>query len=216
MEYRERKHYLNELVFLEEKLNSLQREVYVTESKLSKGTILTQEMVYRELRYLDQPQECFITEEEMGHSLALDVEEGTCLTVSMLGQPTKNKREVFVSEVDFPAFIQNGDRVDVRIRFRTAEEYVVLTDKIIKSSKVDGGFVLELTEEELLFLSSAISDATSYEDTSLYVVKYPEFGVTEAGVANYIAKKEVLTLLGKEKSEGESRSALEERLMQCQ
>ena len=55
-----------------------------------------------------------------------------------------------------------------------------------------------------------------YDNTKLYAVKYPENKSQESGEITYIANEEVLKILKKEKKEGESRTALEERLMQKQ
>ena len=75
---------------------------------------------------------------------------------------------------------------------------------------------LELTEEEILLLSSAVSDSDRYKNTKLYVVEYPEYKQVETSTANYIATMEILVQLGREKTEGESRKALERRLLQEQ
>ena len=216
MEYGEIKEGLHRICLLEERLKSFQREVYVAKEKMSKGTVLTEENVYRDIRYSDQLQELFTTEEELGCSLALDIPEGTCITASMLCPVEENRREVYFSEVDVPEFIKAGDRVDIRIRYGNAEDYIVLADKIIRNGYSDSGIVLELIEEELLFLSSAIADAEYFGGTKLYAVRYPEYTLLEEGRVTYIPKKEVLAILGTEKTEGESRTALEKRLMQCQ
>jgi len=78
------------------------------------------------------------------------------------------------------------------------------------------GMILRLTEEEILLLSSAVSDSEIYSNTRLYAVEYPEFEQLEPGNVTYIANREILSQLGREKTEGENRSALELRLLQKQ
>lgn len=199
---------------LQEKLTAYEREVYVAVKKLPKGTVLTKENMERQIRYSDYPQKVFITETAEGMSLALDVEEGTCLMNVMVCRAEDNVREYFLEDAEIPGHIQEGDRIDLRIRYGNAEEYVVLTDKIVQECHGGDGMVITLTENELLLVSSAIADTREFNKTKLYVVEYPEYDYKEKGQITYLANRDVLLLLGKEKSEGESRIALEQRLMQ--
>lgn len=216
LEYYELERCMQEKSDLVEQLNSYQRMVYVAEEKLPKGTVLTADNVYQEIRISDFPQEKYITEEAIGMALTRDVAEGTAMTVDMLCAAEENVRDVFLSEAEIPDYMQSGDRIDVRIRYANAEDYIVLADKCLVKCESGKGMVLQLTEEEILLLSSAIADDEQYSGTKLYVVRYPEYVYTESGIVTYIANKEILALLGKEKTEGESRNALEERLMQKQ
>lgn len=214
LEYYELKNCLLEKASLEEQLGSYRHMVYVAAEKLPKGTILTEEKLYQEIRYLDLPPSELLTEEAIGKAVAIDIPEGTCLTTAMLYTAESNVREIFLSEIEIPDYVESGDRVDIRIRYKNAEEYVVLADKILVKCDPGNGMVLELTEEELLLMSSAIADNVFYDGTKLYAVRYPEYEHTEVGTVNYIANQEILALLGREKTEGESRTALERRLMQ--
>lgn len=199
---------------LEEQLRLHQRVVYVAAEKLPRGTVITKENLRLETRYSDYPQAEFIAEDAIGMKVAQDITEGTCLMVSMLYPAEGQVREVFVAEVELPEHLQTGDRVDVRIRYNTAEDYIVLSDKELVKCDTKSGMVLRLTEEEILFLSSAIADCEIYEKTKLYVVEYPEYEQIETGNVTYIPNKEILTMLDRENTEGESRNALEQRLMQ--
>lgn len=201
---------------LECQLQSYRRVVYVAAEKLPKGTILTKDKLWQEIRYSDYPQEAFITEESFGMTVAQDVAEDTCLTKEMVYYEAGNVREVFLEIVEIPVHIQSGDRVDVRIRYYNAEDYIVLSNKVLVKYEAGKGMVLELTEEEILLLSSAVSDSGRYKNTKLYVVEYPEYKQVETSIANYIATMEILVQLGREKTEGESRKALERRLLQEQ
>lgn len=199
---------------LEEQLESYQRLVYVATEKIPRGTVLTEENVRQEIRYSDLPQEIYATEASLGSNVAQDVEAGVCITFSMLCTEEENVREVYVTAAELPEHIQAGDRVDVRIRYANAEDYIVLSDKSLLRCDRDRGMVLKLTEEEILLLSSAIADSDYFKDTQIYVVEYPEYEQQEGGRVNYVANMQILMMLGKEKTEGESRNALEQRLMQ--
>ena len=129
---------------------------------------------------------------------------------------SEDVREVFVAEAELAGHLQTGDRIDIRIRYFNAEDYLVLADKILVKCDTDSGMVFELSEKEILMLSSAISDCRLYEKTKLYAVAYPEYQRLEAGTVNYIANREIQLILGTETTEGESRTALEQRLEQCE
>lgn len=201
---------------LEGTLNSYRKSVLVAKEKLSKGTILTEENTYREIRFSDVAEEDFITEAELQNMVVQDIEEGTCLTKNMVSTNKKEVREIYVTEAELPEHISAGRRLDVRIRYGNAEDYVVLADKILLQRGIGDGMVLGLTEEEILLLASAIADCEQFEGTKLYAVGYPQYKQLETKFVNYPAKKEILVLLGRERTEGESRSALEVRLMQKQ
>ena len=205
----------------EEKLDSLNQQlafyekaVYVASKNLPKGTVLTEDILDRQIRYSDYLQDKYITEEDFGKVLSLDIEEGTCIMVDMVHISGHNTRAFFLESVEIPEHIQEGDRVDIRIRYGNAEEYIVLSDKIILNSPEENGMVMHLNEEEFLMISSAITDTELFRKTKLYVVEYPEYAGEERSPVTYIANKDVLLLLKTEKTEGESRTALEQRLLQ--
>ncbi|MBP3594587.1 MAG: SAF domain-containing protein [Lachnospiraceae bacterium] len=199
---------------LDERLSLYEKKVYVAAKKLSKGTILSEDLLDWQIRYSDYAQDKFISEDDFGKSLSLDIEEGTCLMDFMVCSTESNTRMFYLEEVDVPKHVQEGDRVDIRIRYGNAEEYIVLSDKIVVNLQEEHGMVLCLTEEEFLLISSAIIDTELFRPAKLYVVEYPEYESVENSPATYIANQDVLLLLGREKTEGESRAALEQRLLQ--
>lgn len=208
--------YRKENAYLTEQIQMGRRTVYIATERIAKGSILTEENVKKEVRYSDASQDSFITKDVMGKIVSMDVEEGMYLMENMLFSGEENRRDVYVSEAEIPDHIQDGNRIDVRIRYSNAEDYVVLSDKILQRETSGNGMVLKLTEEEILVLSSAVADKEYYSDVRLYVVGYPEFEQTENGKVTYPVRKEILLLLGREHVEGESRSALEKRLLQNQ
>lgn len=204
----------SEVLFLQEQIALYERMVYVAAEKLPKGTILTKDKLDMQIRYSDYSEEAFLSEGELGMSLSLDIEEGTCLMDFMVCDAGNSTREFYLDGLEIPEHVQKGDRVDIRIRYGNAEEYVVLADKIILNCQSDDGVVICLTEEELLMISSAVTDTELFRKAKLYVVEYPEYVSMESSRVTYIANRDVLLLLGREKTEGESRTALEQRLLQ--
>lgn len=195
----------------EEQLNSYQKEIYVADKPLTKGTFLTEEVVRQEVRYTDQCQEDYIGAADFGKKLIMDVSEGTCLQKNMVTAMENNVREVFLTEIEVAEHLDDGCRTDVRIRFSNAEDYVVLSDKVIRR-RDNTGIVLQLDEREILLLSAAMADCFRYEDTRLYAVRYPDYQQTEPVAVNYMARQEIQDMLGESNKKKEERQALEKRL----
>ena len=204
--------YQQEWTKARQQLDEYCKELYIAEKDLKKGTVLTEENTQKTLCYTDQPLDFFVTKEQLGNVVITDIPEGTCLLASMVGQTTQNVKEIFLSDVSLAEHLKSGDRIDVRIRYSNAEDYIVLSDKIMLSCHMGEGMVLQLNEEEILLFSSAIADLQNYENTTLYAVRYPEFSQIESGRVNYIANKEILKMLGEEEYRGGERFALEQRL----
>ena len=199
---------------INQQLASYEKAVYVASKSLPKGTVLTEDILDKQIRYSDYLQDKFISEEDFGKVLSLDIDEGTCIMNDMVYISGHNSREFFLENVEIPEHIQEGDRVDIRIRYGNAEEYIVLSDKVILNSPEENGMVLHLDAEELLMISSATTDTDLFTKTKMYVVEYPEYANAEKSPVTYIPNKDVLLLLKREKAEGESRTALEQRLLQ--
>lgn len=198
---------------LEKKLVEMNQLLYVANQDIPKGIVLNREVVRQEKRFTDQDKELYIEEEDFGKVLVADVKEGTCLMDMMLETVEENQRDVFISDILLSGHLEEYNRIDVRIGYGNGEDYIVLADKVIKRIQESQGMVLSLTEEEILLLASAITDVETFEDVRLYAVTYPEQGQYKSSDVTYVPKWEILCLLGKENTEGESRTALEERLL---
>ena len=192
-------------------LKGYKKELYVAARDLHKGELLTPENVRLERRYSDTPKEFYISEEDFGKALIADMKEGECLLRSGVSEVTENFRQVEIDEIEMSGHLMTGNRVDIRIAFGNAEDYIVLSEKLLVSYDEKKGIVLEMSEEEILTLSSAILDCRMYEDTRLYMVKYPEYRPMLQSRTNYVARRESLQMLGKQE-ETEERIRLEERL----
>ncbi|MBP3611444.1 MAG: hypothetical protein J6J42_14055 [Lachnospiraceae bacterium] len=207
-----RKECQKELWNVSQQLEDYQHSVYVAAKMLPKGTILTEENTQRVIRTLEQNEDCFLSEEDLGKAVICDIPEGVCLLKLMVTEKEQQYREVFLAEVELPGHLLTGDRIDVRIRYANAEDYVILSDKLLLSCEQGAGMVLPMTEEEILLFSSALADYGEYEHTRLYAVKYPEFHQTEESGVNYPAALEILKMLEAPAAEEKERKELEKRL----
>lgn len=207
-----RKEYQEKLWSVSQQMESYQQTVYVAAKNLTKGTVLTEENTQKVIRTIDQKEECFFTEEDLGSAVICDIPEGVCLLKLMIQDREQEYREVFLAEVELPGHLLTGDRIDIRIRYPNAEDYVILSDKLLLSCEQGVGMVLPMTEEEILLFSSALADYEEYEHTRLYAVKYPGFCQTEESEVNYPAALEILEMLDAPAAQKEQRRALERRL----
>ena len=77
--------------------------------------------------------------------------------------------------ISLPSDLVEGDYIDVRIIFPTGEDYVVVAGKEVKkvgSSHDSNAIFLDLTEEEINRMSSAVIESYVSGAVRLYAVKY--------------------------------------------
>ena len=188
-----------------------ERNLYVAVHGMQAGDIVLKEDVVKVDRFSGEDASVYMSEEDIGKILAVDIPAGSSLLKCMLTEAGESLREVFISQIDVPEHLREGNQVDVRISYGNAEDYVVLTEKKLVWCEEREGIVLKLNETEILMLSSAIHDCGTYKDTELYLVKYPEFQRMEESEVTYIPNREILTLL-KRTEKQEERIRIEERL----
>ncbi len=196
---------------LQEALSVYEKKIYVAVSDLHAGDILLDENVVLVTRHTDEKAEMYMSEEDIGKVLTTDVLAGSCMLKCMLTEEGESLREVVISKIDYPEYFTEGNQVDVRISYSNAEDYVVLSGKLLVYCDDREGIALRLSEAEILLLSSALHDCDTYEDTELYLVKYPEFQRMKESEVNYIPSIGILELLGRN-DESEKRIRIEERL----
>ncbi|MEW4372903.1 SAF domain-containing protein [Paenibacillus kandeliae] len=106
---------------------------------------------------------------------------------------TNDERNQEFSLIELPLKLQKDQYVDVRIKFPSGQDYIVLTKK--KVEDLSGGTVwYHMNEKEILNMSSAIVDAYM-NDATIYALSYIEPGLQEKSTSTYAANKEVLDLM---------------------
>ena len=96
-----------------------------------------------------------------------------------------------------PTQIQTGDYVDIRLSMPNGQDYIVVSKKSIELPVIDGvdsesTIWLNLSEDEILSMNSAIVDAAKIQGTKLYATTYTEPGIQNAATPTYTTSKEVL------------------------
>ena len=133
-----------------------------------------------------------------GYKSKIDLVEGTILTLSMLNDETSevnpSLRLVEYNMITIPTTLEPGDYVDIRLKLPNGQDLIVISKKEIVS--IYGQTVgMNLTEEEILILNSAIVEAYIMVASELYMAEYVEPGLQEASVYTYMPTNEVITLI---------------------
>lgn len=181
--------YDEKLHLSEEALNEQVRYGLVAIEDISAGDLLTNENVSYIEFYSSQPQELFLTNDDLGKIVLVNISANTQITKSMITNQQVNKglREVQYSEIRLSANIKNNDYVDVRIGYPNGENYVVLSKKQIKNfTENSPDCFLWQQEEEIERMSAAIVDCYLYTDSYLYVTKYIEPNIQDASIVTYV------------------------------
>lgn len=106
---------------------------------------------------------------------------------------TNDERNQEFSLIELPLKLQKDQYVDVRIKFPSGQDYIVLTKKKVEDLSA-GTVWYHMNEKEILNMSSAIVDAYM-NDATIYALSYIEPGLQEKSTSTYAANKEVLDLI---------------------
>lgn len=126
----------------------------------------------------------------------IDIRRNTPLTKAMLfddGVVPDDLRSEEFAVLRLPSDLKIGQFVDVRIKFPTGQDYIVLAKK--KVEQLAGGVVWhEVDEQEILAMSSAIVDAYLHHAT-LYSLSYVDPYVQNKATPNYPINADVIALI---------------------
>lgn len=112
----------------------------------------------------------------------IGLNKGVILTEDMVRTDVEIEQDVRLhnfSYVELNHMILPGDYVDIRINFNDGSDYIVLSKKRVEGISVynledgtDNELWLNVSEEEILRMSSAAYDTATKENCRLYAVKY--------------------------------------------
>lgn len=136
-----------------------------------------------------------------GLSAKTSLEKGCILTTEMFFDAKaheENSQLLELTDLTIPSWVAKNDFIDIRIRFPNGEDYIVISHqkvrKLLSSENDTYGLQLELTEEELLRLSSARFDRDLYSDCEIYATKYV-LDFQESTKKDYPVNPDVFTLM---------------------
>lgn len=151
----------------------------------------------------------------------VDLSANTVITNSMVDTidnvTTNDKRQQEYNVVILPTDLMTGDYVDIRLMLPNGEDFVVVSKKTVTIPMSNGEYLadtiwMDLGEDEILSMSSAIVEAYKIEGSKLYATKYTDPGIQEAATPTYVASSEVTALMDADPNiTEEARSALQAR-----
>lgn len=124
----------------------------------------------------------------------IDLKSGTVLTTDMVTanseKTTNDLRKQEFNIATIPTEIKTGDYIDIRIRFASRADYIVVAKKQITIPQVAGvdatdTFSVSLSEDEIVSMSSAIIDAFTCIGAEIYVTIYTDPGMQVAATPTY-------------------------------
>lgn len=189
--------YEKELAVVNETIVVNTREVYVAARDIKYKEVITEADIMKVSALISLEEAVFFTPEDIGSIATVNIPVGTILTSNMVVSEVVDKT---LRETEFDVFVlnsnvTNNDVVDVRIRYLNGEDYVVLSKKVIKHLSLKNAVCyMDLTEEEMQLVSSAIVDA-SVRKAVLYTTTYIEPSVQEGSVVTYQPSVDVLELI---------------------
>lgn len=169
--------YENRLNETEQQMLQNTRTVFVALCDIKAGELVTETLLEKRTALCSQAAELLFSEEDIGNVAVVPIKEGSFLNkcfVSASG-PVENLREMSYRGIELTGNVSSYDVVDVRIRYPTGEDYIVLSGKRVRlDDTVKGTCYLRVDEEEILLMSAAIADAERNEGVRIYTSRYLE------------------------------------------
>ncbi len=192
----------------------IERSVSVLGQPVKEGEVIKKEMMVS-CNIWTEPDTATVFptgKDILGKCARIDLPRGTVVLSQMVREAVPIPDDLRLHRCDFIELnekIQTGALVDVRIRFASGADYIVLTGKKVQdrtSGDVSVGtsdaIWFSLDEEELLRLSSAQVDMSQFEDCRLYAVLY-EDDIQSRAQINYPVNETVAALLRTDPNVGE-------------
>lgn len=136
----------------------------------------------------------------------VDLKANTVMTPSLVVQSdqviTNDIRKEQYNMISLPVDLMTGDYVDIRLKAPNGQNFIVVSKKMVEvPMNADGTYIpdtiaMNLREDEILAISSAIVEAYGMQGAILYANKYTEPGMQDAATPTYRPSNAVTTLIG--------------------
>lgn len=192
------------IVFLFMKLNTLQKEKQAEKSSMKNVYVVSKDVKSGEkvsLENLKQksvsssilPKDTLNVADLTDDTIAkIDLSAGTVVTSNMVSESdektTDDLRKQEYNMVILPSQIQNGDYIDIRIKFSNGVDYIVASKKKVEIPEVENptSFIVNMTEAETMVMSNAIIEAYIDKGSLLYATTYIEPGLQKTLIPTYV------------------------------
>lgn len=196
----------NERVEVEQKVQDyekiIQQEmkkvpVVIKKNGLKAGDVLAESDIKTiEVPSASAPANIMSKESIVGKYTKIDLPQNTAVSQSMLfekGVTANDLRNQEFKLIQLPTKLDSRQFVDVRIKFPTGEDYIVLGKK--KVSDLTGNIItFQMNEQDILLMSSAIVDAY-INDATIYALSYVDPYMQSEAIVTYPPKESVKNLI---------------------
>lgn len=138
------------------------------------------------------------TGEEIEMKSKLDLSSGTIVTEEMLYENDAEIRDDLRKQeynmIALPVQMEAGDYIDIRLTIPSGENFIVVSKKEVLDAN-ETTVWLELTEDEILLMSSAIVEAYKMNGSKLDATIYTEPGNQKAATITYQPSQNIEYLL---------------------
>lgn len=134
--------------------------------------------------------------ELIGKFVKFDLKKNTYITNEMIYAEGITPHDLRKHEFEFitlPSDLYTDQYVDVRIKFPTGQDYIVLSKKKVRDLE-NNRITYYLDEQEILTISSAMVDAYLHE-ADIYALSYVEPSVQNEAILTYIPNQLVMELI---------------------
>ncbi len=143
---------------------------------------------------------------QSGLKAKVDLNPGTVLTSDVTYEDEALAADVRKQEyniVTLPTQLQTGEYVDIRLRLPNGQDYIVVSHKEATIPTINGVdsqncVWMNMSEVEILNMSSAIVEAARMNGAKLYATRYVEAGMQQAATVTYLPSDEVIALMSKD------------------
>ncbi len=190
----------------EKELQASYVKVYTLNRDVNSGEELTaQDFLEAEVVRTTAPTD-YLVPADLGTNMMAKIAmtRGTVLSKEMLYiDETETKNDTRKEEYNMfilPSDLVTGDYIDIRLLLPSGTNYIVVSKKKVEIPMVSGidstdTISVNLSEDEINMLSSAIVDAFRINGAKLYINKYTEPGIQEPAIPTYPVNYEVLELI---------------------
>ena len=130
----------------------------------------------------------------------VNIKKNTIATSSLITRENEitsdDLRKEEFNVISLPVDLAPGEYVDIRLMLPNGQNYVVVSKKKISIPAVNGQYLadtiqMNLTEEEIMIMSSAIVENFKTTGSKLYATRYTEAGMQEAATMTYYPNSDV-------------------------
>ncbi len=172
-------------------------DVYVAYSEILAGEVVTSDKVYVDTVLMTNTND-LLTRDDIGKIALVDIGAGSVMYKKDVAEPDNSEPTDRLTELScffLPQNVREGSYIDVRIRFQTGEDFVVLAKKRIEKVSASGATCfVSLDEHECQLISSAIIDMKNWSAT-IYANTYTNATVQDESLVTYVPNTQTLDVL---------------------